>query len=251
MTTTATTVLTRHAVRCSTPGCSSFCRADDHRCKACRASYSEGCGDTHAAYRSAQADTLAARTQRDVAIRERDAARQAAVNDHAAHIEAMEEQERKADAVIAELRDQLTDARETQHDRTVALDKMRKQRDEQCKMANDLRAEVADKKRLLGQAREIIAERDRQIETLTRREANTDILCERLATTTREKDAALAQRDAAIEGGDVLAKRNDQLERSGRQGWFLAWVAVASTLFMGLHHGGYLAALAAVAGWGR
>lgn len=180
MTTTATT--TRHAARCD---CGSFCATGQAMCRSCTEAYRAGYD-----YREASVQTLTA---------ERDAARQAAVADHAAHVEAMEAQERKADAVIAELRIQ---------------------RDEQCKMANDYRAELVAKDRLLDQAREA---RDRAISERNMAEQSDDVM--RVAAQ-QAAAQAIAQRDQAVYDAERLAR------------WLGYAIAAAIT-----------GALAAVAGW--
>lgn len=230
-TTTATT--TRHAARCSRAGCSSFRAAGEVMCPSCKDTFNAGriAANTDLLQKTSNAlretSDLTDRVKQVEA--ERDAAREAAVKDHAAHMEAMEAQERKADHALA---------------------RMRAQRDEQCKMANDLRAEVIEKGRLLDQARAVIADRDTEIAGLLRKEANIDQLCGTLAERTQELGSALAQRDAAIKRGDECAKDADRLGRRNTRLGMVAFFAVLAAIGVMARYGA-LAALAAAMGWGR
>lgn len=199
------TTTTRHSVRCQTEGCGRFSEARYPHCKVCNASYQRGREADTGAVAELRYALGAAREKQAMMREERDAAREAAVADHAAHQAEMEAQERKADAVIAE-------------QRTVIA---------------ETRAEVEIQDRLLAQSREIIADRDREIATLTDRVRNYDQAMGLLAERTQERDAAQRERDNAREGArgaisqrDALAAR---LATVNRRDWFLfVWAIVAT-----------------------
>lgn len=100
-----TTTTTRHAARCQTPGCNRFVPVGDVHCGAC-------VNASRTAWNALENERKGHATEVHVLEEAVKTACNAAVADHAAHIEAMEEQERNADAVISELRTVIAELRE-------------------------------------------------------------------------------------------------------------------------------------------